>query len=215
MKARVAIPLALVLIVLIAAGAYAWFIHVADRRVGLETSRAEQIARDLGTFFTDTFHARPTVVVNERVFLEQSAAAQELATIQRDTRVQRETTHAWLGSTKRIRIHGLYTVKAGFDLSDRFTIRVTGDRIHLALPPARILSVEQKDIIVEALENGLWNKITPQDLETELTALPALAREKALVAGIQEEARRTLLEKLHERFGQTYKIEIEPVEAAD
>lgn len=209
MKARVAFPLALLLIALAVAGLVAWALHVADRRVGAESERLENAARDVGAFFADTFNARPQVIVNERVFIEQARDAAELATVVRDTRVEREMTHAWLGSKKRIRIQAVYAVKAGFDLGDNFSVRVTEKRIDVQLPPPRILSVEQKDISVEALESGLWNKIGPQELEAELAALPALARQKAGEAGLHADARRVLLEKLQARFGETWEIHLD------
>ena len=73
--------------------------------------------------------------------------------------------HTWAGSSKRIKLHGTYLVKAGFDLRKKFTVHVRPDEILMELPHAQILSVEQEHLEVLTLENGLWNRISPDDIQ--------------------------------------------------
>ena len=43
-----------------------------------------------------------------------------------------------MGSTKRLRVRGLYRVKAGFDLTQPFSVRLDGahgDAVHVRMPP--------------------------------------------------------------------------------
>ncbi|MEP7249672.1 MAG: hypothetical protein ABI787_07840, partial [Spartobacteria bacterium] len=62
-----------------------------------------------------------------------------------------------------------------------------------------ILSVQQDQVEVLTLENGLWNRISPGDIQAELAILPGLAREKAaaLPAAAEATFTRQLLEKFH------------------
>ena len=99
--------------------------------------------------------------------------------VSRPTQVERETEHEWLGSKKRIKLRGTYQVRAGFDLTKPFTVRVEGNQLLVEVPPPRILSIDQTDAEVLQLDSGLWNKIRPDDLAVELRTLPLLARQKA------------------------------------
>jgi hypothetical protein len=76
------------------------------------------------------------------VYLEQTAPAAELATIVRRTEVEHEFLHTWAGSTKRLRLHGTFLVKAGFDLHKNFLVDVHDNEIDVQLPRAQILDVE-------------------------------------------------------------------------
>jgi hypothetical protein len=92
--------------------------------------------------------------------------------------VDHEMEHSWAGSTKRIRLTAAFLVKAGFDLRKKFGVDIRPNDITIELPHAQILSVEQQGIEVLALENGLWNRISPTDIQNELAVLPDLARPK-------------------------------------
>ena len=56
--------------------------------------------------------------------------------------------HSWAGSTKRIKLHGTFSVKAGFDLRKKFNVKIKPDEILIELPHAQILSVEQQQVEV-------------------------------------------------------------------
>ena len=158
--------------------------------------------------------------MNDRVVFEQTASVLELAVVSRPTQVERETEHEWLGSKKRIKLRGTYQVRAGFDLTKPFTVRVDGKKLLVEVPPPRILSIDQVDAEVLALDSGLWNKIRPDDLAAELRTLPLLARQKATETGLQQEALEGLRKRLEERFAPEYDIQVHvakptPVEPKD
>jgi hypothetical protein len=160
-------------------------------------TRLEELGRKARDVFVALAHLQPKVTVNDRVYLEQTSTVAELAVLARRVQVEREMMHTWAGSTKRIKLHGTYLVKAGFDLCEKFTVRIRPNEIEIELPHARILSVEQEKIEVQTLENGLWNRISPEDVESQLAILPAQARARAadLPAQAEQKSTRQLLEK--------------------
>jgi len=53
---------------------------------------------------------------------------------------------------------------------------------------------------VLAFENGFWNRISGEDVQSELSILPQLAREKAVESGLPAEGERALQQQLDERI---------------
>ncbi len=161
-------------------------------------SALERIGRDARDQFVQLAHLQPRVTINNRVYLEQTRTVAQLAVLERRVEVEHEMLHSWAGSTKRIKLHGTFLVKAGFDLGQKFTVNVTPVEVLLELPHAKILSVEQVKVDVLSFENGLWNRISPNDIERELAALPGLAREKS--AALPAEAERVFTGQFLEKF---------------
>jgi hypothetical protein len=164
-------------------------------------------ARDVSRAFAEVAHLQPRITVRDRVFFEQTTSVLELAVVSRETQVEREVEHEWLGSKKKIKLRGVYHVKAGFDLTQPFSVRIDERTISTTLPPPRILSVDQQDIEVLVFENGIWNRIRAEDLEAEIRALPILARQKAAETGIQKEALSLFEKRLREKFTPQYEID--------
>jgi len=108
--------------------------------------------------------------------------------------------HTWMGSTKRVKLHGTFTAKAGFDLRQDLNVDIRPEQIVIQLPHARILDVTQDQVEVLAFENGFWNRISGDDVQNELSILPQLAREKAAETGLSVEAERALQKQLDERI---------------
>ena len=158
----------------------------------------ERLGRKARDTFVELAHLQPRVTVNNRVYLEQTTTVAELAVLARRVEVEHEMLHTWAGSTKRIKLHGTYLVKAGFDLRKRFTVNVHPDEILIELPHAQILSIEQKQLEVLTLENGLWNRISPDDIQGQLAALPEQARQRA--TALPAEAEQTFTRQLLEKF---------------
>lgn len=167
----------------------------------------QRTTREVLRAFREVAGVAPQVTVHDRVVFEQTKDALELAVVTRETAVEREMEHEWLGSKKRIRLRGTYVVKAGFDLHEHLAVRIEGRRIRVELPPPKILSIDPRDTEVLAFENGLWNKIEPADLEAELRALPALARKKGVQTGLPGEALETFQKRLRDQFAPNYEIE--------
>jgi hypothetical protein len=186
-------PIAFVIIVLIAAALAALIF------LRLENWPARTV-RDLRAAFIDVAHLQPKITIKNRVYLEQTAPTAELATVVRKTEVEHEFLHTWAGSTKRIQLHGAFLVKAGFDLHKNFSVDVRENEIDVRLPAAQILGVEEQKVDVLAYENGYWNRISADDIESELQTLPQLAREKAAQANLTAEAERTLKEQLEQKI---------------
>ena len=195
-------PLASVLIFLVLALLAAFIFYRLETWPGRTIDRSVTDLERLGREARDTFaalaHLQPRVTVNNRVFLEQTTTVAELAVLARRVEVEHEMLHTWAGSSKRIKLHGTYMAKAGFDLRKRFTVNVRRDEILIELPHAQILSVEQQQMEVLAFENGLWNRISPDDIQSQLAALSEQARERA--ATLPAEAEQAFTRQLLEKF---------------
>ena len=198
-------PLAFAVIFLLAAALGAlifWRIETWPMRTAQQASaELERIGRQARDTFLQIARMQPRVTINSRVYLEQTTGVLELALVSRRTEVEQEFEHSWAGSTKRVKLHGTYNVKAGFDLRENVTVDVRNDAIAVQLPRATILGVEQEKVDVLELENGYWNRISAEDLENEFARLPKLARERAQQANLTAEAETALQKQLQERLG--------------
>jgi hypothetical protein len=164
------------------------------------TAELERLGRDVKNAFVDVAHLQPRITINNHVYLEQTTPTSELAVLSRRVEVEHELQHTWAGSSKRVKLHGTFTVKAGFDLRQKLAVDVRPEEILVQLPHAQILDVEQESVEVLALENGYWNRISASDLQQELGALAQAARAKAIESGLSEEAEKTLQKQLDARI---------------
>jgi hypothetical protein len=197
-KRRFGWPLAATLSLLILALLTAFLFYRCESLPSRTIGRLEKVGRDASEAFVRLAHLQPRVTVNNHVYLEQTTTIAQLSVVERRVEVEHEMLHTWAGSTKRIKLHGTFKVKAGFDLKKKFTVQVTPAAVLLQLPHAQILSVEQEKVDVLTFENGLWNHISPNDVEHELGVLPELARKKA--AGLPAEAERVFTRELLQKF---------------
>ena len=165
------------------------------------TAELERIGRNVRDAFVEIAQMQPRVTIKDRVYFEKTTAVAELALVSRKTEVEHELEHTWAGSTKRVKLHGTYAVKAGFDLRENFSVDLREDEIAVQMPHAKILGVEQENVEVLEYENGYWNRISAEDLEKELALLPKLAREKSEKNGLTNEAEQALQKQVEERIG--------------
>ena len=172
------------------------------------TAELERLGRDVRDAFVEVAHLQPRITINSRVYLEKTTAVAELAILSRQIEVEHELLHTWAGSTKRVKLHGTFISKAGFDLQADITIDVRPDDITIRLPHASILGLEQQQVEVLALENGFWNRISAADLQSELAALPELARKKAVESRMSDEAEITLRNQLNARIHAKQKLNL-------
>jgi Protein of unknown function (DUF4230) len=163
------------------------------------TAELERLGKDVRSAFIDIAHLQPRITINNRVYMEQTAPVSELAVLSQRIEVEHDFLHTWMGSSKRVRLHGTFTVKAGFDLQQELSVDVRPDQIVIQLPQAQILDVAQDQVDVLAFENGFWNRISGDDVQNELAILPQLARQKATETGLPAEAERALQQQLNER----------------
>jgi hypothetical protein len=201
---RISWPAALTLVALIVAILIAFLVYRAEtwpmRTAHQGVSEAERVAADVKDAFINIAHLQPRITVNERVYLEQTTPISEFAVVSRRVEVEHEFVHSWLGSSKRVKLHGTFAVKAGFDLRQGLAVDVRPGEIIIQVPHAQLLGIEQEHLDVLAFENGLWNRISADDVQNELSVLPQLAREKALASNLTSEAERTLQQQLEQRI---------------
>jgi hypothetical protein len=164
------------------------------------TAELEKLGKDLRAAFIDVTHLQPRITINSRVYMEQTTPVSELVVLSRRIEVEHELLHTWVGSSKRVKLHGTFIAKAGFNLQQDFSIEIRPEEIIVQVPHAKILGVEQEQVDVLAFENGLWNRISGQDLQSEFSVLPQLAWKRAVEDGLPAEAERTLQQQLDERL---------------
>ena len=164
------------------------------------TAELERLGKNLRAAFIDIAHLQPRITINDRVYMKQTTPASELVVLSRRIEVEHELLHTWVGSSKRVKLHGTFIAKAGFDLRKGLSIDIRPDQIMVQLPHAQILGVEQQQVDVLAFENGLWNHISGQDVQSEFSALPELAWKRAAESGLPGEAEETLQQQLVQRI---------------
>jgi uncharacterized protein DUF4230 len=209
---RVSWPLAFILVALIlAVVALLVFLRVESwpaRTAAQGAAGLEKLGRDMRAAFIDIAHLQPRITINNRVYLEQTTPVTELVILSRRIEVEHEFLHTWAGSSKRVKLHGTFAVKAGFDLRQNLTVDIRPDEIIVRLPHAQLLSVDQQQVDVLAFENGFWNRISANDLQNELSILPQLARQKAEESDLSAEAERTLQQQLSARIHTTQPLRV-------
>jgi hypothetical protein len=177
-----------------------WRIETWPARTAQQsTAELEKLGKDLRSAFIDIAHLQPRITINNRVYMEQTTPVSELVVLSRRIEVEHELLHTWVGSSKRVKLHGTFSVKAGFDLQQNLSVDIRPTEIIVQLPRARILGIEQEQVDVLTFENGLWNRISGQDVQGELSTLPELAREKAAEGDLPAEAERTLQQQIEQR----------------
>lgn len=192
---------AFVLIVLIGASLGGFIFY----RIETMPMRTAKQARDI---FADVAHLQPRITVQNRVVFEQATKILELAVVTRDVQVERTMQEDWIGSTKALKVRGVYRVRAGFDLTKPFNVNVEGTRVLVEVPPPKILSVDQVDTELVSHESGLWNKLHPEDVAGEMKLLPGEALQQARKAKVAQEALEFMRQQLVERFGPAFQVEV-------
>jgi Protein of unknown function (DUF4230) len=201
---RVTWPIALTLVALILATTIlVIFLRLETwpaRTARQSTGELERLGKNLRAAFIDIAHLQPRITINDRVYMEQTTPVSELVVLSRRIEVEHELLHTWVGSSKRVKLHGTFIAKAGFDLRKGLSIDIRPEQIIVQLPHAQILGVEQQQVDVLAFENGLWNRISGQDVQGELSVLPDLVWKKAAETGFSAEAEETLRQQLEQRI---------------
>jgi hypothetical protein len=201
---RIAWPLALTVVALIIAmTVVVIFLRLESwpgRTARQSTAELERLGKNLRAAFVDIAHLQPRITINDRVYMEQTTPVSELVVMSRRIEVEHELLHTWVGSSKRVKLHGTFIAKAGFDVRKGLSIDIRPGEIMVQLPHAQILGVEQQQVDVLAFENGLWNHISGQDVQSELSMLPDLAWKKATDSELCAEAEKNLREQLEQRI---------------
>ena len=195
--------LTIVVLILVAAGVFI-FLRLESwpaRAIGQGTEDLERLGKDLRSAFIDIANLQPRITINNKTVVDETASpTAELTTLTKQLKVKREFAHTWAGSSKRIKLSGTFLAKAGFDLRQDVKVDVRPDEIVIQLPHAEIVGVEEDHVDVLALENGLWNHISGDDLQNELSQLPEMARKEAAEIGLAADAEQELQRELDKRI---------------
>src|SRR5437868_688484 len=170
------------------------------RAAKTSVDQLERLGRDLRNAIVQIAQVQPRVTINERVYFEQTTAVSELALVSQRVEVEHEFLHTWAGSSKRLRLHGTFMAKAGFDLHQEISVTVQPEAIVVRLPHAQILGLEQNSVDVLAFENGFWNPISGADIQSELGTLDKLARDRASERNLPEQAEDEFRKQLTSRI---------------
>jgi hypothetical protein len=174
----------------------------AAERTAREVARTPvEMTRTVAGFFRDVMGGlQPRTEVNERVIYNQSSPVAEFAVRKRQFDLDYTWKHRWLGSTKEIRIRGVYVAKAGFDLTEPFRIRYDEESgtVRAEMPPAKILSVEREGEIDYDDNEGWWNKLTDGERKQALNEFDKQARRRAQESGLLDEAEKEVISRLEE-----------------
>jgi len=201
---RIAWPIALIVVALvIGTTILVIFLRLESwpsRTARQSTAELERLGKDLRAAFVDLAQLQPRITINDRVYMEQTQPVSELVVLSRRFEVEHELLHTWVGSSKRVKLHGTFIAKAGFDLRKGLSIDIRPNEIIVQLPHAQILGAEQQQVEVLAFENGLWNRISGQDVQSELSVLPELAWKKAAESQLIAEAEESLQQQLEQRI---------------
>ncbi len=169
---RFAVVLTACLIAFLLAAAWTvrWFVietpaTAAERAVG--------IAKEVGAEIRDAMQFEPTVMVDNRTIVKQDVTVAKLVTVERPLTETHSYEHRWLGSTKRIVVEGDFIIRAGFDLSKPFVIRVDPDSgtVAATLPPAEVIGIDLVDVRILVDEDGWINQLTRADRENAIDTL--------------------------------------------
>lgn len=178
-----------VILMLAGAGYVLW-----GRVVGDTERRIRQLAADVDR----VLNARPKVTHAGVTIVQGTQATSELSTIEKTFEYSHLWESTWLGSTKRIQLKGWFIARAGYDLSEGFSLDVSGEgkSIRVHLPPARVHSVEMVRMEVLRDENGLWNRILPEEREEVMNTLLMEARRSLEETRILDEAEEAMMVRI-------------------
>lgn len=188
------IILIILLLTTLSITAYILIVYIPSQIAQRSYEGAKQIGRD----FKEAFQFTPEVTVNNTVVLQQQTPILELATISQKFQHQYEWTNTWLKSTKTITITGTFEAKAGFDLNQKFTIRINKDEATVILPHPRLLSLEPMGDIKFKDEHGWWNPIKSEDRTAAINAFTSDAKRYAVQADFVKDAQKAFESKIRE-----------------
>ena len=117
----------------------------------------------------------------------------ELVVLSRRIEVEHEFLHTWMGSSKRVRLHGTFTVSRLRFAAGSCQSMFDQTKSSSSFRRPRFSTSHRTRWTSSRFENGLWNRISGDDVQTELAILPQLARRKSeRKRGLPAEAERAL-----------------------
>lgn len=169
--------------------------------------------------FDDFAQVTPRLEYENKVILQQTAPIAELAVVEKEFEYIYTWKQEWLRSRKSIKMTQKFKVKAGFDLTEPFIVRVAPDtgEVFASLPAAKTLSVEPIGELKQEAEHGYWNLITDEEREQVVNEYYNAARDYAdKKIPLKEEAEAqatTRLQELTDRNSQQMLFEFRKIES--
>jgi len=164
--------------------------------IGLAIKRFVPLSRGLLPGLSET-------TVTHGVVVERVRAVAQLVTSETTVRDVVIYQNRRLGSTKRSLVVVTGKVMAGIDLDSGTQVDVDQQerRIHVVLPPAKVLGVEVTQLRTYDERNGLWNPFRPADRDTiyflARDQLVKAAGELGVTTHAEDSARRLLGALIH------------------
>ena len=183
------------------------------------TSAVDQTVDHVRDAFTQVLRLQPQVTINQRVILTQTAPIAELAVVTKEELVSIgvdehfEVMSIQVPLTeKTINAEAVYRLKAGFDLSEPFTVEIdpATHQIKATMPHAKILSVEPVGDITYHGDDSVLNRITDDERSKIVTSLNDAARDNAEKSSLKSDAEEQVTQRLKELIqhdGQSMNIE--------
>jgi hypothetical protein len=169
------------------------------------TMAADHTIDSVRDAFVQVLRVQPQIMVNQRVVLTQTAPIAELAVVTKEEFItlgfteHLEVFTVQLPLTeKKLVAEGTYQIKAGFDLSEPFSVEIdplTHDII-AAMPHAKILSVEQVGDLVFDGEDAILNRVTDAERQQIVNNLNAAARDAAEKSSLKSDAEEQVKQRL-------------------
>jgi hypothetical protein len=200
MKKAAAISLVLITLTL----CFLFVVHTLRKEAGKTAQGAIELVKQV-------LNITPETTITTYVTKQKTTDILELASVSKDFPVEHVYLQKWMGSSKKLGLHGEYSVKAGFDLHDRFNVQIDQitHKVRADFPTPKILSVQQNTYEVVEDSDGLWNKLSQTDQQIAVNDMNAKPRSAALELHVLEDAktslRRQLLD-LAKKTGQDWEI---------
>ncbi len=118
----------------------------------------------------------------------------------------------WAYSTKTMEMYGVFTAKAGFDLTQPFVVKIQRMplKVFVKLPQPKLLSLQMDNYHILRDEDGYWNKLDASERESAVTELQKNARQKVLGSPLLAEAKAELEKRIREFVAKDgYSVEFE------
>ena len=171
-----------------------------------------QLGHVVANSFRSAFNFRPQVTISDVVVLEQSSPIAELAMESKRVFAQHIYQSTWAYSTKTMEMYGVFTAKAGFDLTQPFVVKIQRMplKVFVKLPQPTLLSLQMDNYHILRDEDGYWNKLDASEREGAVTELQKNARQKVLGSPLLSEAKTELEKRIREFVAKDgYSVEFE------
>ena len=159
-----------------------------------------QQARELEAKWEKALNFPPEIRIDNQVVIAANVPKFEVVTVQKQAVLRHAWSHSWLHSTKTFDIEATFTAQAGYDFGNNLHINFdsrTG-QITIQLPPPKILNIGMSDVHILTDEDGLWNKLTPEDRREAFKALEVEARRNFEGSDLLEAARAEMEKRMRQ-----------------